>query len=135
MALYNYGNKIKLQKKVDDLMKENKKDSDPKIYLYITDSNYDYGEQYNNALECLDKALEINPDHSVAWYNKGYILYSFKEDEDALECFGKALENNPSYIEAWNMKGNVLSSMGEGEGAKECYTRAEKLKEEKDEQN
>lgn len=134
MALYNYGNKIKQQEQIDKLMEEKRKDSNPEIYLYIRDSNYDYGEQYNNALECLDKALEINSDHSVVWYNKGYILYSFKEDEDALECFGKALENNPSYIEAWNMKGNVLNSMGEGEGAKECYTRAEKLKEEKDKQ-
>ena len=42
-------------------------------------------EEYEDAIDAYDKALEHNPDKIQAWYDKGDIL-------DELECYPEALE-------------------------------------------
>jgi len=37
--------------------------------------SYFYMEDYDRAMEALDKALEINPEYAPAWYIKGEIFY------------------------------------------------------------
>ena len=41
------------------------------------------------AIECFDKALEINPDNAYAWYNKGTILGKLGKYKQAKKCFDK----------------------------------------------
>ena len=33
-------------------------------------------EKYKEAINAYNKATEINPQHSAAWYNKGFALYN-----------------------------------------------------------
>jgi tetratricopeptide (TPR) repeat protein len=76
------------------------------------------------ALECFDKAIEIEPDYAKAWNNKGVVLDDLGRHEEALECFDKAIEIEPDYAKAWNNKGAVLDDLGRHEEAIKCFEKA-----------
>ncbi len=42
------------------------------------------------ALECFDKAIEIEPNYTKAWRNKGVALDNLGRHEEAIKCFEKA---------------------------------------------
>jgi tetratricopeptide (TPR) repeat protein len=91
-------------------------------YLY-------YGALYfrirpNEAIECYDKALEIDPEHIFTWISKGGILISLNKYQKAIECFDKALEIDPEHIQTWVDKGNALISLKHHQKAIECYDKA-----------
>jgi len=67
---------------------------------------------HQEALELLNKALEIDPDHVHALANKGWALQGLKEQEEAIVWFDKALEVDPNYVHALNNKGNSLLALG-----------------------
>ena len=81
-------------------------------------------EKYNSAIQLYNKALDINPNNHVAWYNKGLSLYNLGKYVEALQCYLKALSINPNYIEAWNSAGITLQILGENDDAIECYNKA-----------
>ena len=83
--------------------------------------------KFQEAIECYDKAIEINPDDAEAYYNKGNTLYNLGEYQQAIECYDKAIEINPDGVEAYNNKGNTLYKLGEYQQAIECYNKAIKL--------
>jgi Flp pilus assembly protein TadD len=41
------------------------------------------------ALDALDKATELNPKDSEAWYRKGMVLQTLGKEEEALKAFDK----------------------------------------------
>jgi tetratricopeptide (TPR) repeat protein len=83
--------------------------------------------RYEEANECCDKALEIDPKDIVAWNNKGVTLARLGRYEEANECCDKALEIDPKDIVAWNNKGNALIRLGRYEEAIECYDEVLKI--------
>ena len=38
--------------------------------------------RYEEALQAYDKALELNPDDSMTWYNKGNVLFCYLDRRD-----------------------------------------------------
>jgi tetratricopeptide (TPR) repeat protein len=46
--------------------------------------------KYSEAIECYDRALELNPNLAVAWYNKGITLKELGKHSEAIECFNMA---------------------------------------------
>jgi tetratricopeptide (TPR) repeat protein len=56
----------------------------------------DRSDRYAEAIECYDKALEIDP-RSGAWWWKGKTLYKLGRFQEALQCYDKSLETNPSF--------------------------------------
>jgi tetratricopeptide (TPR) repeat protein len=48
------------------------------------------------ALDCFDRALALNPRLAELWHNKGNALYKLGRVEEALDCFDRALALNPS---------------------------------------
>jgi tetratricopeptide (TPR) repeat protein len=60
------------------------------------DALYDLGK-YSEALKCYNKALEINPYFSLAWYNKGLTLYELGEYSEAIDCFERSYEYESNY--------------------------------------
>lgn len=78
-------------------------------------------EKYKEAIECFDKAIELNPDDSDAWFNKGYSYYELDEPDKELMCYEKVLEINPEDGDAWYNKGCVLYDKGLYKEAIECY--------------
>ncbi|MCJ7565209.1 MAG: tetratricopeptide repeat protein [Candidatus Aminicenantes bacterium] len=83
---------------------------------------------FNEAIESVDKALELKPDSPDAWYNKGVILSKLGKYEEALRAYDKALELKPDSPSAWYNKGVALSKHGKYEEALRAYDKAIELK-------
>lgn len=54
----------------------------------------------NEAIIPYNKAIEIKPQNSTAWTNKGFALYSLNKYDEALASDDKAIEINPHNSEA-----------------------------------
>jgi tetratricopeptide (TPR) repeat protein len=62
----------------------------------------------DEAIKAYDKAIEINPNDSDVWYNKGLALDSLNKSDEAIKAYDKAIEINPQYSLAWYNKGRAL---------------------------
>ena len=57
-------------------------------------------ENYQGAVKTLDKAIELNPGYSDAYFHRGTAyFYQFKFDE-AIKDYDKAIELEPLYMES-----------------------------------
>jgi len=79
---------------------------------------------FKQALDCFDKALEINPHLSEPWNNKGLCLANLGKYNEAIAFYDKALKINPEKANAWNNKGVVLSKLGKYEDSITCFDKA-----------
>jgi tetratricopeptide (TPR) repeat protein len=52
--------------------------------------------KYNEALDCFDKALLLNPGVSNIWLNRGIALVKLNDFEEAMDCFDRALQLDPN---------------------------------------
>lgn len=84
----------------------------------------DYLGRSEDALDCCDQALKINPADRTAWLNKGVALDHLQRSEEALACYEQVLTLNPDDPEAWYNKGCVLQETGKRQDALVCYDRA-----------
>jgi tetratricopeptide (TPR) repeat protein len=57
---------------------------DKGILLYCTD-------KYEEAIECFDKIIAINPASKIAFGYKGLSLLKLKRNLEAIQCYEKAL--------------------------------------------
>jgi len=63
---------------------------------------------FQEALDLLNQALEIDPNHILALNNKGNALLGLGMHEEAIIWYDKTLEVDPNYIYALNNKGYAL---------------------------
>ena len=54
------------------------------------------------ALQCYDKAIELDPNYATAWGNKGLTLSGLGRHTEALPCFDKAID----WIQIMQLHGN-----------------------------
>ena len=80
--------------------------------------------KYDEALKCYDKAIELDPQFSLAWNNKGAALFSQGKYDEAIQAYDKAIEIAPKYASAWNNKGFALYNLGKYNEAMQAYDRA-----------
>ena len=52
-------------------------------------------KKYEEAIECFDKAIKLEPNYATGYHNKGISLEKLKRDKEAKECFNKANELKP----------------------------------------
>jgi curved DNA-binding protein CbpA len=83
--------------------------------------------KYDEAIQCYDKAIDIDPDNPVVWNNKGLALSSLGKYDEAIQCYDKVIGIDPNDADAWNNKGLALSSLGNADEAKKCYDRSKEL--------
>ena len=89
---------------------------------YTTKANFLFEQgKTEEALEVLNKSLEINPSFVGAWNNKGIILRRQGKIEESLEAFNKALKIDPRSFKVWYHKGNLLYKQGKLEEALRAY--------------
>jgi tetratricopeptide (TPR) repeat protein len=96
---------------------------DANIWYKTGNTHYRCGRN-NEAIECYDKAIEIDPNYTSAWNGKGLVLKRLKKYDEALKCYDKAIEINPNYAKAWIKKCNALCSLGKYEEAIKCCDKA-----------
>lgn len=80
--------------------------------------------QRQEAIDCFDKALALDPHCAPAWHNKGVSLNALGRREEAIRCYDKALTIDPHYAMVWSNKGRTLDALGRHEEAIHCYDRA-----------
>ena len=54
-----------------------------------------FGDDYERAVQLVDRALALNPNSSNAWNARGFLSVFFGEHERALDDFAKAIRLNP----------------------------------------
>ncbi len=85
------------------------------------------------ALRNHNRALEIDPEYSVALVNKGNVLFNLGSTDDAITFYNRALDLDPNYITGWVNKGELLNKLGKTKEAKKCLDMARMLTKGKEE--
>jgi tetratricopeptide (TPR) repeat protein len=78
----------------------------------------------DEAIQALDKAIEIDPQYAEAWNSKGDTLYNQYKFDEAIQAYDKAIEINPQYADAWSGKGYVLYGVGKNDEAIQAFDTA-----------
>jgi tetratricopeptide (TPR) repeat protein len=84
-------------------------------------------KRYDEALECLDKAIEIDSNYARAWANRGDVLESLKRYDEALESYDRAIELDEDDPWHWAKRGYLLNNLKHYEEALESFDRAIEL--------
>jgi tetratricopeptide (TPR) repeat protein len=88
--------------------------------------------KYDEAIQCYDEALKINPNDESVWENKANALASLDKDKEAIQCYDEALKINPENDYALAMKGSHFVTLEKYEEAIQCYDEALKINPEND---
>ncbi len=68
--------------------------------------------QHDEALDSMEKALQINPADANYWFNKGMILEKTERYAEAQEAYRQAATLNPSLDMAWYRQGRIQAMQG-----------------------
>lgn len=84
-------------------------------------------ERYEEALQCFDKVLQIDPEFGDAWYQEGLVFSTLGVPGEAVKYFDKALEINPDNEDALYNDGLALFRLGRYSEAVEHFNRVLEL--------
>ena len=79
--------------------------------------------QLGSAVKSYEKAIDIDPNYSKAYYNLGNALHElnlegFGHSDDPVESYEKSIAIDPNFAEAHNNLGNVFKDSGRLQEAK-----------------
>jgi tetratricopeptide (TPR) repeat protein len=103
------------------------------VYVFMippTQSHVDKGitlynaGAYEQAIAEFTKAIELDPNLAIAYYNRGLAYLKLEQYNQSLADFNKTIELKPDMGEAWSAKGVVLEKLGNYEGALDAYNKA-----------
>ncbi len=89
--------------------------------LFYVGNCYLYQNKFDEAIKAYDKAIEINPQISETWNNKGIALHELNRSDEAMKAYDKAIEINPNNSDAWYNKGLVLYKLNKQYEAMKAY--------------
>lgn len=69
--------------------------------------------RHEEALADYSKAIELKPDYTKAYNNRGYALKQLGRYEEALDSFSRAIELNAKYIDAYRDRAALYRELGE----------------------
>ena len=96
--------------------------------LFKTAKDHFNKGDYDQAIKDYDKAIELKPNYSDAYYNRG-IAYDNKGNYDqAIKDYNKAIELNPNHTNAYNNRGLTYDKKGDYNQAIKDYSKAIELK-------
>jgi tetratricopeptide (TPR) repeat protein len=84
-------------------------------------SVYWFDKVLENEIKASEKAIEINPQNSTAWSEKGSNLYVLGRDDEAIKACDRAIELNPQNTDAWLLKGKYLTRQNRLDEAIKVY--------------
>jgi len=80
------------------------------------------------AMRCIDKALEIDPNDTLTWYEKGNALLELGKYESAINAYQELLNIYPDgWLEVWVRKGGLHALLDNNKEAVECYDHVLKI--------
>jgi len=84
--------------------------------------------QLNDALDALNRALQIDPSFHAAWYEKGNVLFALKRPVDALAAYDRTIQLKPDLYGVWRDRGVLLVGMNHFSAALGSFDKATELK-------
>ncbi len=76
---------------------------------------------YEGAIKCFEKVLELEPDNPTALTCKGIALADLGRESESMQCFDSLLESEPNVHATINNKAQALSRLGKLDEAIELY--------------
>jgi len=83
-----------------------------------------YLKDYEGAMDCYQRILNVDPAHYKSYYQMGLIQYEQKKANEAHESFKNALKANPKYAPAWKAIGILLFENNKIESALKYFEKA-----------
>ncbi len=77
---------------------------------------------YVEALVNLNRAIELDPNNSAAYYLRGNIKDNFEDRHGAMKDYNLAIEKNPKFADALFARGNVKMKLQDYYGAVDDFT-------------
>jgi tetratricopeptide (TPR) repeat protein len=111
------------QRQCDDLLQPEEKTMFAKVW-YKKAVALERLNRYEQAIQCFDKAIEIDATDMKIWNSKGSLLGSLGRYEQAIQCFDKAIEIDPHNLAVLRNKGTALHYLGRYEQAIQCFDMA-----------
>jgi tetratricopeptide (TPR) repeat protein len=81
-------------------------------------------KRHDEAVECIEKALNLKPDDAQAHANLGLAFQGLKQFKDAGRHFQESLKLAPDNPRAYNNLGGVFMSLGQVQEAAMCFQQA-----------
>lgn len=113
---------------LDSLMELFADKKNSQLLLYLGFSMDMLWKEHDKAQTCYDRALEIDPKCTMAFFNKGTCLAWQCRYEEAIKCYDKALEIKARFWPALYAKGFWLHKTGRIQEGEECIKRAEEIR-------
>lgn len=124
--------KLTNEKKFDDVIalitdekleKVDNKDEADELYIWRGNALYSINE-FDKAISDYSKAIDINPNYLLAYYNRG-LAWINKEDYDkAIKDYDKAIEIDPNCAYAYADKASIERGLKKYDEAIENYNKA-----------
>ncbi len=92
--------------------------------LYAQGLEFNAHSQYDRALDCFNRSLEIDSGSAKVWLAKSVTLFNMRRFDDAIVSADKALEIDENYSDAWLIKGEIFRAQGKTGDAEFCYGKA-----------
>jgi tetratricopeptide (TPR) repeat protein len=83
---------------------------------------------FQGALDCLNRAIELRPRYADAYNNRAYTYASMKKFDLAMDDCNMAIECRPEFATPYNNRGNLDEQLGQLDKAIEDFNRAIQLK-------
>ena len=108
VAALNRRNLVEAERLFKDVLRKEKKHVPSLNLLTVVLMNM---ERFQEAEEFIARAVKLNPNSDVSFYNYGLISKRLKKPQQALEQFDKALRLKKNVPETWNNRGTILNDL------------------------
>lgn len=124
VLLYRLGRYEEAERSFQAAVKENAEEEWASTALYWRAQSLIELSRDEEAIGCLERALQMNPDFADAWESKGICLHYAGMYEDALTCYDRAVWVSANHTTAWLNRGYVLARLERHEEAMYSYNEA-----------
>jgi len=121
LALYNKGEINEVLNELEVLIKNFPNEA---LLYNLRGGCYQAFKQYDVAVTCYNKALEISPDYFEAYTNLGNVDLELGQHNAAIKHFKQALKINLDHAVTHNNLGSALRDIGQHDAAINSYKRA-----------
>ena len=129
------------RKNVMDELRQSEEESEDEEESYfgkwrlLSEGNEKYeAGNYEEAIEDFNRAIELDPEYSGAYYNRGNARKNMGEYEEAIEDFNRAIEHNAANIHAYQNRAELYIELGEYDDALDDAQTALELSDSTDEE-
>ena len=64
-----------------------------------------------------DRAIQLNPNNAIAYYNRGVVKYALGKNQDAIADYDRAIQLDSNYAIAYFGRGSAKSVLGKNQEA------------------